>query len=860
VKITAKSLMNSATPAFPNSIHIAPRGHVAPRGHAAVITLFVATTLTGLTHAAPRFDPANEPQVYLAPIALSNADLRPVADLRPNGGAMAFRPWFENGAWQGDLIELDVSVTGAVSSTVDLGPVVPTTTPDGNWSARIQFNTIANSNEDFWDDGTRLIAIGNGRGNTGDAIPFRFSEINADQRNTIVSGAQVNAPERIINFIRGDRSSEQSPDNPSGDLRRRLNVLGAIIHSPPKYVAEPNQNFSFNGYPAFAATNANRAPRVYVGANDGMLHSFDVLTGDEVFAYIPSMVTANLGRLSRLPYSHTYFVDGQLAIGDVFINNQWRTVLVGGLGAGGRGFYALDITDPNISSENALADRLLWEIDGSDNDIGFSYSRPTIARLNDDRWYAIMGNGYNSQSGDAKLLIVDIETGNVRELTADTGNNADPNGLSSPSLIDIENDDRADFAYAGDIDGNLWKFDLSSNTPVQWNVAFNGTALLELGDEHPIIIPPDVVPIGITNGFFVYVGTGRAFTPADLENNDVQSLYGVIDNLQPPTPGNLNLVDQILDESVFPIPLQVVRTTSSTSVNPTGENANRAWRVNTPAGERFLTELQTRAGRVQALTFNPIENPNENWLTQPAFSTGGAPFNTVLDLNGDSNLDVNDHVDGSDPDITITNAPEDIPMGLLLGQGIRSRPTIAVVTAEIDTALINGLFVSAINNCPERFQDICLGQLTNLDEFQNELDQLQRDINRLNLLISALQAELNRLLTDQTTLQQQLATLLAEQNPDQTAIDDTQALLDGANKDISDKEGDRDRAQRERNNLKGQQDRAIEFRNAAEEDTLKRENGGERDISDIAVAGIRNLGPNFALGRRSWVELDTAAP
>lgn len=820
-----------------------------------LLTLVSAAMIIGVTHAAPRFDPSNEPQVSLAPIALSNTDLRPIADINPDGGATAFRPWFENGAWQGDLIELDVSATGGVISTVDLSTSPPTTTENGNWSARIQFNTLANNNEDFWQDGTRLIAIGNGGGDTGNATPFRFDELSAAQRNAITSNAQISDAERVINFVRGDRSSEQSPENPTGDLRRRLNILGDIVHSPPKYVAQPNQNFSFSGYAAFASANANRPPRVYVGANDGMLHSFDAETGDEIFAYIPSMVTENLGRLSRLPYIHTYFVDGQIATGDVFINGQWRTILVSGLGAGGRGFFALDITDANVNSEAALANRLLWEIDSSDNDIGFSYSRPTIARLNDDRWYAIMGNGYNSQSGDAKLLLVDIETGDVRELTANIGSNADPSGLSSPSLIDTNNDNNADIAYAGDIDGNLWKFDLTSSTPAQWSVAYNGTPLLELGEDQPIIIPPDVVPNGAANGFFVYVGTGRAFTPEDLAITDTQSLYGVIDNLQPPTPDNLNVVEQTLTESVFPVPLQIVRTASSNPLNFFGENPNRAWRVDKPAGERFLTEIQTRAGRVQALTFNPSENPDENWLTQPAFDTGGAPMNTILDLNGRDGLNTDDHVDG-DGDNNITDASADIPMGLLLGQGIRSRPTIAVITTELDTALINGLFVSSLNDCPERFQDICLGQLTNLDEFGDALDQLQRDINRLNSLIAQLQAELNQLRVQQTTLQQLLATLLAEQNPDQQAIDNAQQQLADVNSNIRNTQRERNQARRERNDLRDQRNQAIEFRNAIEEDTVLRETGGIRDINNTTISGIRSLGPNFALGRRSWIELE----
>jgi len=820
-------------------------------------------------YAAPRFDPANEPQVWLAPIALSNTDLRPVPDLRPDGGAQGFRPWFENGAWQGDLIELDISATGTVSSTIDLTTTPPTQTAaaddEANWSARIRFNAAAAAANNHAN--TRNIIIGNAANNGIRATPFRIGSpgLSVDQQSAILSNAQTtngNPPPigQIVNFLRGDRSNE----TPNGPLRGRLNVLGDIIHSPPQYVAAPGESFNFANYAVFANENRNRAPRVYVGANDGMLHAFDAATGDEVFAYIPSMVTANLGALTLRDYNHTYFVDGQLATADVlFDDNTWHTVLVGGLGAGGKGFFALDITDAEVSTEDALSRRLLWEVDASDPDIGFSYSRPTIARLNNGRWYAIVGNGYNSVRGKAELLVIDIENGNVREIeTNNSGNNTNPNGLSSPSLIDTDGNNTADIAYAGDINGNLWKFDLSAANPNEWHVAFGGQPLLALGPNHPIIVPPDVVPNpAINNSHFVYVGTGRAFTDTDLANSDTQSLYGVIDNGQPgvidngPAPGNTQVVDQTLTPNRFDVPdvsPQFVRTTTTNSVNPFGDafdsnpenRPNRAWRVNYPPGERFLTEIQTRASRVQGLTYNPTTNPPENWLTQPAFNTGGAPSTTILDLNGDGSLDSNDHVDG-DGDGDVTAAQEDIPMALLLGQGIRSRPTIAVINSEVDTALINGLFVSTIQ-CPQRFQDICLGRLTDPDNAQAGIDQLQ---DRIDAILNPLGEELGQLDPDSITAQEEL---LLQRIRDKADISDIISALRDVTETAQTKQ-----TLDELEALRAQQQNAIDFRTALAEDAGLRETGGIGDINGVvAVTGIRSLGPNFALGRHSWVELD----
>lgn len=807
--------------------------------------------LTTGVEAAPRFDPASEPQVTVAPIALSNTDLRPLPGVRPNGGAAGYRPWFENGAWQGDLIELDVSAGGAISSTVDPELIGPATTTTGeNWSARARFNALAAGNTDFWDDGTRKIIIGDG---SGAATPFRWQALSAAQQRQITDAAQNPDGVRIVNFLRGDRSSERFPANPAGDLRRRLNILGDIVHSPPKFVGAPSQDFTLDNYEAFAAANRNRPPRVYVGANDGMLHAFDAASGDEVFAYIPSMVGANLGRLTRLPYVHTYFVDGQLASGDVFINGQWRTVIVGGLGAGGRGFFALDITDANVTSEAELADRLMWEVTAADEDIGFSYSRPTIARLNDNRWYAVVGNGYNSAGGKAKLLLIDIETGNVREIDTDnSGNRGNPNGLSSPSLVDIDNNQTADVAYAGDIDGNLWKFDLRDSSPLQWRLAFNGQPLLTLGVARPIVVPPDVAR-GVNPGeFIVYIGSGRAFTSEDLDDNTAQSLYGVIDDQQ--AAGNLNPVMQTLRESVFPVPLQTVRTTTARPLNTAGTEPNRAWRVEFPPGERFLTELQTRAGRVQALSFNPVVNLQENWLTQPAFDNGGAPRETILDLNNDGALDSNDHVDG-DGDGRISAAEEDTPMGLLLGAGIRSRPTIAVINAEVDTALINGLFVPAVSDCPVGFQDICLGRFTDLGEAEDRLEERQREIESLRELVDRLNAELARLQALENSLRAELDAL-REANADQQSIDAKQRELNEASGNADNTRSQRDRTRNSLRRAERQRRQAINFIEGLEEDRRQRANGETLQVDAAGINSVNSLGPNFSLGRRSWVELE----
>jgi len=165
----------------------------------------------------------------------------------------------------------------------------------------------------------------------------------------------------ILNFLRGERINEY----PTGGLRLRFSVLGDIIHSNPEYVAAPEANIVDSSYVSFANANAARAPRVYVGANDGMLHAFDAATGDEVWAYVPSMVVGNMSKLAGRPYAHSYYVDGGITVQDAFFSGAWHSVLIGSLGGGGKGLFALDVTHPDLSENFNTGNnkKVLWEID-----------------------------------------------------------------------------------------------------------------------------------------------------------------------------------------------------------------------------------------------------------------------------------------------------------------------------------------------------------------------------------------------------------------------------------------------------------------------------------------------------------------
>jgi len=476
----------------------------------------IATSLlVSQLYAAAAFTPTDpdtglwtgeQPLGSIGPIELSNSSLA--------GGVKGYRGWFENGAWQGDLIEYDVSAGGALSTSIDLTGTSPVQTDGTNWSALLQFDTNDDV-ADYWDTGRKIIT------RDGDLqIPFRWDDLSDTQKAAVdsVGFANGNTSSNILNFIRGDRSLEF----PDGSFRFRFSLLGDIIHSRPEYVQIPNANIPDSTYVTFINDNLTRAPRVYVGANDGMLHAFDAATGDEVWAYIPPMVIDNLSKLASRPFSHTYFVDGGTTVSDAYFDTDWHTLLIGSLGGGGKGLYALDVTDPDLDSESstdAADKKAIGELDSNDatygDDVGHIFGSAVIAKLNDGDWYVITGNGVSSVNGVATLFLINLETGNIKPMSAGSANG---NGLSAPAVVDTDSDGKADIVYAGDIDGDLWKFDLTDPVATNWGT----TAAYKLYDgvgTQPITTAPDVTNHPV-HGYLVMYGTGRLYTADDILNTD----------------------------------------------------------------------------------------------------------------------------------------------------------------------------------------------------------------------------------------------------------------------------------------------------------------------------------------------------
>ncbi len=362
--------------------------------------------------------------------------------------------------------------------------------------------------------------------------------------------------QRRLEYLRGKRSDEGSP------FRQRSGVLGDFYSSSPAVVSGPRYLVNYSNrlegntaYSTFATSIANRTPRVYVGGNDGMLHGFNALTGVEEFAFVPSAVFHKLNKLTGNNYSHEFYVDGSPVVADVYNGTEWRTILVGTLKAGGRSIFALDITTPG-------SEELLWEFDDSSLPadaavkMGYSFSQPTIARLHTGTWTVVFGNGYesaNNTNGKAALFIVDAMEGTLLKSLEVEGVNGIANGLSTPKLADYNADGVADYAYAGDLQGNVWRFDLlrngrsdsapftteddGENAISDFEVAYGGAPLFSAvantgtNARQPITSAPSLVlhPTGF--GYLVVFGTGKFFETGDKEGDKsiAQTVYGIWD-------------------------------------------------------------------------------------------------------------------------------------------------------------------------------------------------------------------------------------------------------------------------------------------------------------------------------------------
>lgn len=362
--------------------------------------------------------------------------------------------------------------------------------------------------------------------------------------------------EAMVNYLRGEGVE---------GFRNRESPLGAIVNS--EVVFTGTEAFGYEllpgaegaSYPAFISTKPTRPALVLVGGNGGMLHAFDASTGVERFAYVPRALVeerrseedsrASLVRLSESDFSGRYFVDGSIWVGDAHWGNAWKTVAVATAGAGARSVFALNISEPNsMSTGKLLFD--LSDVGGStDPNLGYSFGQPVIGRLADGDFYAIFGNGRQSERQCPVLYLVRLRDGVVRRIptggrTLGASCAEAPNGLGRPSLYDVHRTGEAgyrvtDFVFAGDLQGNVWRFDLrsidvSSEPPAGVSARLIFSARSESGQVQPItgaieLGPAPAAVSSSTRPVMLWFGTGRYFTASDASDASVQAMYGIVD-------------------------------------------------------------------------------------------------------------------------------------------------------------------------------------------------------------------------------------------------------------------------------------------------------------------------------------------
>ncbi len=599
-------------------------------------------------------------------------------------------------------------------------------------------------------------------------IPFRPLSLNLDQRAAFSLEAE-GSPQQLleilqrVNYLRGDDTNER----PTGNFRERPGIegrLGDIVHSAPTFIgtpsrlgrdAEPFPQAEAELYSTFRETNENRDPVVYVAANDGMLHGFDAETGDEVIAYLPNNLMTNtysqpITDLLDFEYTHKYFVDSTPAVNDVYIDvgngKEWRTILINGQGAGGKGYFALDITDPTKFDDLTSDEVVLWEFTDVDDtyptdefgaalladtdldgdiddqrqdllspaqpvkDLGYTFSVPTIVMSNIiegdgfNKWVSITGNGYNSTAGIAKLLILFLDGGldgywchpDVQHNVTPDGGYADPdecdagdpqdfvkldtgfgveaglpNGLGEPRAIDTDGNGTADYVYAGDLQGNFFRFDITSSDFNDWNVTKIFKAQYKPGTLDEKNQPITTQPIAIihpteADGFIVIFGTGAYLRTGDSVDPAIQSVYGIWDRLGP----GLTLKSELQVQSYTNIddPLGRVRTLSANDVDYSILGAQKGWYIDldSPApldlggpaefpGEKAVRNIQLRGGLAFVNSIFPRE------IGSCVGRAGGATLSfcpdtggslcfgnrTIFDLDNDGSFDSGDDINGN---------------------------------------------------------------------------------------------------------------------------------------------------------------------------------------------------------------------
>jgi type IV pilus assembly protein PilY1 len=477
-------------------------------------------------------------------------------------GNASYSAKFDADNWTGEMIGSELSFN---SSTGEPTLVEKWKVTD---KLKTQFAGTGWTNEASVTNGRRIVTW-----NTKDkvAVPFRHADLSPTQQTALdtpygsVSATVTNDSSQYLDYLRGDRSQEQTVSSSAKPYRQRTLLLGDIVGSKATPVGPPSLPLSDAanpGYTAFKAKWKDRPQIVYVGANDGMMHAINgsVKTGDaeagtELFAYVPGALyqgpnatpaVDGLAALGNPKFAHHYYVNATPTVYDVDFGQtagpanetpkkdatpDWRSVLIGGLGKGGRSYYAIDVTDPATmkTSEKTIAGRVLWEF--TDTDMGYTFGDPSVIKTKKYGWVVILPSGYNTKTGQGYFYIVHPKTGALLEkISTGAGSTSVDAGMAQvDTFVPDRTDGTADAAYAGDLLGNVWRWDLTGTTgtyPAPEKIA---TLLDDKDKPQPITSRPMIEIQPGKNKRFVLVGTGRLLHTSDILSADVQTFYSILD-------------------------------------------------------------------------------------------------------------------------------------------------------------------------------------------------------------------------------------------------------------------------------------------------------------------------------------------
>ncbi|WP_433588654.1 pilus assembly protein [Pseudomonas koreensis] len=547
-------------------------------------------------------------------------------------GTSYFQTSYDPKDWRGTIKSFGFTSAGAVNTTAALWTTDTTIVPGATAPSYQSWNTSSNA-----------------------AVTLAYGNFSAAQQATL--------SQSLPSGISGNDLVEWSKGTNKTGLKVRSVLLGDIINSPlvlaspsDKTASDLSGDTTYTTYLTTKAANMNA--NLVVNANDGFVNVINSANGTRRYAYMPSSVLPSLRLIADPAYingvSHKFLVDGQVGVYDLQFNSAWKTVAIGGTGAGGKTFYALQLFD--ASAGNVL--NALWEVSApatantanAFNDLGYAYARPEVARLADGRWAAFIANGYGSNSGVAALYVLDVRDGSlIKKIVIDSSETT--NGLSSVKLK-VNSSNVVQAAYGGDLKGRLWKFDLSATTTDSWGVAFSGKPLFTTagGTTQPITAQPLLADNSL-GGKQVFFGTGKFNETADKTNKDLQAFYSVWD--ADGGSGQLT-VSSLQAQAVTGVFSGSTGQFITTSQNDTTYPGEKGWYLplvynNVLTGERVINQASLVLGRIvfttaSVDTTDPCASFGTGKLLELDAFSGKMLNYAVLDTTADGVVDSNDTI------------------------------------------------------------------------------------------------------------------------------------------------------------------------------------------------------------------------